>query len=106
MVKAPLFFRAPSNFAMLDTVKPKCLRQSHSSLLMASAPRHSESKGVRQNVSEASRFAGRLENRSKPRRFAYSSMKAAPIITVGKMAHRNNFTAEIPSSPNRETKID
>jgi hypothetical protein len=35
-----------------------------------------------------------------------SSMKAAPIMTVGKMAHRNNFTAEIPSSPNRETRID
>jgi hypothetical protein len=35
-----------------------------------------------------------------------SSMKAAPIITVGKMAHRNSFTAEIPSSPNRETRID
>jgi hypothetical protein len=47
-----------------------------------------------------------LENRGKPGRFAYSSMKAAPIIMVGKIAQRNNFTAEIPSSPNRETKID
>ena len=35
-----------------------------------------------------------------------SSMKAAPIMTVGKMAHRNNFSAEIPSSPNREARID
>ena len=35
-----------------------------------------------------------------------SSMKAAPIMAVGRMAQRNNFTAEIPSSPNRETKID
>jgi hypothetical protein len=35
-----------------------------------------------------------------------SSMKAAPMIRVGKMAYRNNFIAEIPSSPNRETRID
>src|SRR6516165_9827207 len=29
-----------------------------------------------------------------------SSIKTAPIITVGNRAHRNNFAAEIPSSPN------
>jgi hypothetical protein len=35
-----------------------------------------------------------------------SNIKAAPMMSVGKMAQINNFIAEIPSSPNRETRID
>jgi hypothetical protein len=46
-------------------------------------------------------------NRSFPGMTSYrSSMKAAPIMAVGRMAQSNNFAAEIPSSPNRETRID
>ena len=46
-------------------------------------------------------------NRSFPGMTSYrNSMKAAPIMAVGRMAQRNNFAAEIPSSPNRETRID
>ena len=35
-----------------------------------------------------------------------SSMKAAPMIMVTKMAYRCDFIAEIPSSLIRETRID
>jgi hypothetical protein len=78
----------------------------HSSF-KAKAALNKASSALQAETGKVRQIQPKGHNRSFPGMISYrSSMKAAPTMAVGRMAQSNNFKAEIPSSPNRETRID